>query len=82
MKRSDLREGVTYSDGKKGLRRIMAFGPEYTLYSHQENQDCLLYAVVAGKRPSLPRGMTKTGEFLMHSTAVSFAAWAKSEAAS
>lgn len=79
MKRDQLRVGATYSDGKKGLRRIIAFGPEYTLYSSQTEHDCLLYAVVKGKA-GRDRGHTEQGEALRHSTAGSFAAWARSEA--
>jgi hypothetical protein len=77
MKRAELRIGSTYSDGKKGLRRIIAFGPQYKLYDSQAETDCLVYAIVAGKRPSILRGKTEAGEYLMHSTATSFAAWAK-----
>jgi len=78
MKRSDLRVGATYSDGKKGLRRIVAFGRQYKLYDSQEETDCLLYAVVAGATRSVGmRGRTAAGEPLYHSTATSFAAWAK-----
>lgn len=79
MKNSELRIGATYSDGKKGVRRIVDRGPQYKLYDAQEESDCLLYAIVKGPRPSLPRGQTEGGEWLMHSTVTSFAAWAKTE---
>lgn len=77
MKKNELRIGEEYSDGKKCVRRIVDFGPQYKLYDGQDDAECLLYAVVKGPRPSHPRGMSSAGEYLMVSTLTSFAAWAK-----
>lgn len=79
MKRTDLKVGVVYSDGKKSLRRILAFGPEYKVYNSQTELDCLKYAVVKGSRGGHDFGKTQAGEQIRYSTAMSFAAWAKSE---
>ncbi len=82
MKKDEIVVGATYSNGKEGrhagIRRVIAAGPEYKLYSSQEETDCLAYAIVKGKREFMDNGKTPAGEQIRHSTRASFAAWAKS----
>lgn len=78
MKREHLRVGATYRNAKGSARRILAFGPEFTLYASQAEKDCLSYAIVRGKRASHDHGRTSAGEQILFSTAASFAAWAQS----
>ncbi|MGY6257275.1 hypothetical protein ACXIVK_27840 [Paraburkholderia caledonica] len=80
MKQQDIKVGNVYTDGKRGLRRVTAEGPEYKGYKEQEETDCLQYAVLrstAGSSSIVPRGTTPEGYPLAHSTRQSFAAWAK-----
>lgn len=46
MKQQDIKVGSVYTDGKAGLRRVTAAGPEYKLYDSQEETDCLQYEVI------------------------------------
>jgi hypothetical protein len=77
MKKTDIVVGGTYSDGKKGIRRVLAEGPAYRLYDSQGDTDCLLYEHVAGKAPSYPRGKSPRGLPTLHCTRESFATWAR-----
>ncbi|MBN3776952.1 hypothetical protein G3O06_05125 [Burkholderia sp. Ac-20345] len=36
MKQQDIKVGSIYTDGKAGLRRVTAAGPQYKLYDGQE----------------------------------------------
>jgi hypothetical protein len=81
MKKDEIVVGATYSNGKEGrhagVRRVIAAGPEYKLYSSQAETDCLAYAVVRGRKEVVDRGKTGAGEGIGHCTRTSFAAWAK-----
>lgn len=74
MKQSEIQVGKTYSNGKKGRfyqeRKIIAEGPDYILYSGQENRDCIRFKVIIGSYklyPGVEGNMTR----------LSFAHWAK-----
>jgi hypothetical protein len=72
MKRSEIKKGGFYSDGKQGLREVVDEGPQYKLYDAVSDSDCLLYRVLNGQAgsPNEQHGnMTRT----------SFATWAKHE---
>lgn len=75
MKKSAIEVGKSYTDGKGNIRRVIGAGPEFVLYSGQENHDCLRYVVIAKKR-----GPHLIGE-KHNSTRESFASWAKEEIA-
>ncbi|MGX9980754.1 hypothetical protein [Methylobacterium fujisawaense] len=81
MKRSEISAGGIYSNGKQGrhraVRRVLDMGPQYKLYSSQEDTDCLSYAIVEGRREHLDHGTTPGGQQIKYSTTASFAAWAK-----
>lgn len=81
MKQQDIKVGSVYTDGKLGLRRVTAAGPEYKLYDGQEETDCLQYEVItsAAAGSIVERGKSVDGKPLANSTRQSFAAWAKAE---
>ncbi|MBM5458643.1 hypothetical protein H8F21_13820 [Pseudomonas sp. P66] len=72
MKKADIAVGRFYTDGKGGLREVLAEGPQYKLYQGVADEDCLRYKsyVSAG-------GLEAGSE--NNSTRVSFASWAKVE---
>lgn len=76
MKQQDIKVGSVYTDGKAGLRRVTAAGPEYKLYDSQEETDCLQYEVItsAAAGSVVERGKSVDGKPLAHSTRQSFAA--------
>jgi hypothetical protein len=82
MKQQDIKVDGVYTDGKLGLRRVTAAGPEYRLYDGQEETDCLQYELIsstAGVQSITQRGTSAAGNPLANSTRQSFAAWAKAE---
>lgn len=76
MKKGQIHVGKTYHNGKQGRfyaeRKVIAAGPEYILYSGQEDLDCLRYLQVKGNNQGVCSNTTRT----------SFANWAKGEAES
>ena len=70
MKKSEIKLGSIYSDGKGNIRKIVGVGP-YLLYPGQENTDCVRYKLIA----------KRLGPHLVGSeqncTKQSFATWAK-----
>lgn len=77
MHKADIVVGGVYSDGKKGIRRVVDEGPQYKLYGSQETEDCLLYELLSGRRSDGERGKSEAGNPLYHCTRTAFAAWAK-----
>lgn len=71
MKKSEIVLGGVYHNGKGNryheVRKVIAEGPEYTLYSGQTETDNLRYEVVSIRRLGHQGNITRT----------SFAAWAK-----
>lgn len=74
MKQSEIIVGGVYSNGKSGRfyqeRKVIAEGPEYILYSGQENADCIRFRVIKSSYklyPGAEGNMTRQ----------SFARWAK-----
>jgi len=72
MKKQDIGVGRFYSDGKGGLREVIAEGPEYKLYESVADGDCLRYKSYVSSG-GIPAGTEN------NSTRTSFAAWAKFE---
>ena len=73
MKRIEIVLGGTYTDGKKGVRKVVAEGKDYQLYSGQTETDCLQYEQLAGMSSPYPRGKSAAGNQLLNSTRTSFA---------
>jgi hypothetical protein len=72
MKKSEIKKGGFYSDGKLGVREVLDEGAQYKLYDAVTDTDCLRYRVLSGQAgsPNEQHGnMTRT----------SFATWAKAE---
>ena len=74
MKKSEIRIGHTYSNGRGWERRVIDFGPQYKLYDGQESLENLRYEVV---KDGSVRNRTMGAEHNM--TLAAFAAWAKEE---
>jgi len=70
MKKSEIKLGSIYTNGRGNIREIVGVGP-YLLYSGQEDTDCVRYKLLAkSSGPNLvgsERNCTKQ----------SFATWAK-----
>ncbi|SBW84491.1 putative transmembrane protein [Pseudomonas veronii 1YdBTEX2] len=72
VKKTDIGVGRFYTDGKAGLREVLAEGPQFKLYEAVADEDCLRY------KPHVSSGGIPAGTE-SNTTRVSFAAWAKSE---
>ena len=49
MRKSDIRVGQTYTDGKGNIREVLAEGPQFMLWPSQADTDALKYKIVAKK---------------------------------
>ena len=71
MKKSEIVVGGIYNNGmgdkRHQARQVIAEGPEYVLYSGQEDTDCIRYRIVTHVRLDQEGNMTRAR----------FAAWAK-----
>ena len=74
MKKSEIRIGHTYSNGRGRERRVIDIGPQYKSYGEQESVENLRYEVV---KDGSVRNRTMGSEHNM--TITEFAAWAKVE---
>lgn len=73
MKKSEIKIGAVYSNGKGRERKVIDRG-DYPLYTGQGDHDCILYEVVKdGSKKNLSAGQRG------NMTATSFANWAKKE---
>ncbi len=73
MKKSEIQVGRKYTDGKGNVREVTAEGRQFSLFSSQEDSDCLQYKLIAKKRGPFLVGT------LCNCTRTAFAAWAKKE---
>lgn len=76
MKKSDIMIGLTYTNGKGRVRKVIdrTQDGKYKLYDGQNEQDCVLYEIVNdGTKKNRTAGSRGV------SSAASFAAWAKEE---
>jgi len=72
MKKAEILAGRIYSDGKSGVRQVLAEGSAYKYNPSCEDEDCLRYRCLhssVGMEIGLESNMTRTA----------FAAWAKRE---
>lgn len=73
MRKSEIKVGATYTNGRGRERRVIDRG-DYPLYAGQLDRDCILYEIVKdGSKKNLSAG--EKGQM----SAASFAAWAKAE---
>lgn len=70
MKKSEIKLGRVFTDGKGNVREIVGVGP-YLLYDGQQNTDCVRYKIITKKRGPHSVGAER------NSTRISFASWAK-----
>ena len=73
MRKSDIRVGQTYTDGKGNVRKVLAEGPQFVLWPSQTDTDAVQYRVVAKKL-----GPWQVGH-VRNVTRLGFATWAKEE---
>jgi hypothetical protein len=71
MKKSDIQVGKTYWDRKKGLRKVVA------LESDGYGEECVEYALLAGKNTSRPLRINADGKPVYGCYMYSFQVWAK-----
>lgn len=72
MKKSEVKIGGIYSNGKGRIRKVVDIGPQYKLYDEQECLENLRYEIVHdGSKNNCTAG--EQGNM----TVASFAAWAK-----
>lgn len=72
VKKTDIGVGRFYTDGKAGLREVLAEGPQFKAYEGVSDDDCLRY------KPHVSSGGIPAGTET-NITRISFAAWAKAE---
>lgn len=73
MKKSEIKIGAVYSNGRGRERKVIDRG-DYPLYVGQRDHDCILYEIVKdGSKKNRSAGQRG------HMTATSFANWAKEE---
>ena len=73
MKKSLIKTGHRYTDGRGNVREVIAEGPEYVLYPGQFETDNLRYRVVKKFKGPYAVGSEH------NSTRTSFGLWADSE---
>lgn len=72
MKKSEIKIGKTYSNGRGRARKVIDMGPQYKLYAGQIDTDTLLYEIVKdGTKGNLKAGHRG------NTSVASFASWAK-----
>lgn len=74
MKKSEIKIGKLYSNGKGRIRKVVDMGPQYKLYDAQVCEDNLRYEIVNdGSKKNRTAG--EQGNM----TLAAFASWAKEE---
>jgi hypothetical protein len=72
MKKSEIKLGKQYSNGKGTIRKIIGFGP-YVLYGGQTDTDCVRYRIMTKIAGPQPVGSEQ------NCTRRSFISWVKEE---
>ena len=72
MKKSEIRIGHTYSNGRGRERRVSDIGPQYKLYDAQESVENMRYEII---KDGSKENRTAGKQYNM--TLAAFAAWAK-----
>lgn len=74
MKKSDIKIGRSYSNGKGKIRRVVDIGPQYKLYDLQECCENLRYEIVSdGTKNNRAAGEQH------NMTIAAFASWCREE---
>ncbi|WP_317399723.1 hypothetical protein [Anaerotruncus colihominis] len=74
MKKSEIKIGHIYSNGKGRLRKVVDIGPQYKFYASQESEENMRYEVINDGS----KGNRTAGE--QHNmTLASFASWCKDD---
>lgn len=72
MKKSEIKIGCTYTNGRGRARRVVDFGPQYKLYDGQQSTENLRYEIVRDGSKS-----NRTAGQQDNMTLAAFASWAK-----
>lgn len=72
MKKSEIKTGKIYSNGKGRARKVLDMGPQYKFYEGQESTENLRYEVV---QDGTKKNRTAGEQHNM--TVAAFASWAK-----
>lgn len=73
MKKSEIKIGAVYSNGKGRERKVLDRG-DYPMYGKQIDRDCILYEIV---KDGSKKNRTASEQVRM--SAASFCTWAKQE---
>ena len=74
MRKSEIKIGGVYSNGKGRIRKVIGIGPQYKFYEGQECIENLRYEIVNdGSKKNLTAGEQ------CNMTVASFASWAKEQ---
>lgn len=77
MRKQDIVKGGIYWDGNMGVRQILDIGPQYRVYSHRADRDCVQFQVLSDCKHGVRR--SKFDEASIRTSArQSFATWAES----
>lgn len=81
MKKAKIEVGQVYTNGKGTFRKVTGAGPDFLLYTGQEDVDCLEYeawvTLSKGIRRKPSTGFGGATLYHFHITRSSFASWAK-----
>jgi len=77
MKKSEIVVGGIYTDQKGAVRKVIGMGPEFKLYDGQEDDECLQYEQLEGRKYPYSKGISESGNQINNCTVTAFASWAK-----
>jgi hypothetical protein len=77
MKKNEIVVGGVYTNQKGAVRKVIGMGPEFKLYGGQEDEECLQYELLKGKRYPYSKGTSAPGNQINNCTVTAFASWAK-----
>jgi len=77
MKKSEIAVGGVYTNKKGAVRKVIGMGPEFKLYDGQEDEECLQYELLKGKKNPYSKGTSESGNQIQNCTVTAFASWAK-----
>lgn len=77
MKKSEIVVGGVYSNKKGAVRKVIGMGPEFKLYEGQEDEECLQYELLKGKKYPYSKGTSESGNQINNCTVTAFASWVK-----
>lgn len=77
MKKCEIVVGGIYSNKKGAVRKVIGMGQEFKLYDSQEDEECLQYEQLEGRKYAYAKGVSESGNQINNCTVTAFANWAK-----